>query len=239
MRVCVVWGVVLAVLSFNPNRAAANGAMSPLGTWQTTLVGADRGVVYLTFTNDFTFSGYGFTRDSFGLFNIAGTWGNNSAVHVVGGYTQDFGEDSEAGSFDAKLNGRGTKLVAFARASNGRLRFLGTAGDATIADLRGNWTSQVTVEGRRHFETYTIDVSTNLAGVFEVSGQGDDAGGSFTVSGALIINSRGQVAGYTINDYTTSVKTNSFTGRVSGNARRLTLRGHRSDGRDITIRAQQ
>src|ERR671922_937488 len=108
MRMCVVWGVVLAVLSFNPNRVAAAGAMSPLGSWQTTLVGADRGVVYLTFSNDFTFSGYGFTLRSFGLFNIAGTWGNNSAGHVGGGYTQDFGEKTEAGGFYAKLNGRGT-----------------------------------------------------------------------------------------------------------------------------------
>jgi hypothetical protein len=239
MRVYVVWGAVLAILLYCPHRASAGSAASPVGTWQTSIKGTDPGVAYLTFSNDFSFVGYGFSRRSFGMFGFVGTWGNNSAGQVVAGFTQDFIDGSEAGSFKAKVSGNSKKLSARAKGSIGRLRLLGAPESEPIADISGDWTSRVTVEGRHHFESYTLAASTNLAGVFDVSGTGLDDTGSFTISGAMIVNSRNQVAGFTANDYGAVEVTNSVMGRVVRKGRRLALKGHQSTGGDVKIQAEK
>jgi len=239
MRVYVVWGVVSAILLCNPHRAVAGGASSPVGTWQTSIKGADSGVAYLTFSNNLTFVGYGYSRRSFGMFGLSGTWGNNSAGQVVAGFTQDFIDGSEAGSFNAKVSGNSKKLTALAKGSVGKLRLLGAPGDSPIDDLSGDWTSQVTIEGRRHMENYTIVTSTNWPGVFDLTGSGIDDSGSFTISGAMIVNSRNQAAGFTANDYGTSVVTNSVSGNVLKKGKRLVLQGHQSTGKDVSIQAEK
>ncbi len=239
MRVYGVWGVVLAILVCNPHRAVAGGASSPVGSWQTSIKGTDSGVAYLTFSNDFSFVGYGYSRRSFGMFGMNGTWGSNSSGDIVAGFTQDFIDGSEAGSFNAKVSGNNKKLSAVAKGTAGRLHLLGTPGDSSIADLSGNWTSRVTVEGHRHMESYSLVASTNTAGVFDLTGSGIDESGSFTISGALIVNSRNQAAGFTANDYGTSVVTNSVSGNVSKKGQRLALRGHQSTGKDVKIQAEK
>jgi hypothetical protein len=239
MRVYVVWGAVLAILLYYPHRASAGGTASPVGTWQTSIKGTDPGVAYLTFSNDFSFVGSGYSRRSFGMFDFVGTWGNNSAGEVVAGFTQEFIDGSEAGSFKAKVSGNNKKLSARARGSIGRLNLLGVPESEPIADISGDWTSRVTIEGRHHFESYTLSPSTNLAGVFDVTGTGLDNTGSFAISGAMIVNSRNQVAGFTANNYGTVEVTNSVMGRVRKKGQRLALKGHQSAGGDVTIQAEK
>ena len=62
--------------------------LSPVGTWQVDILGSKKGTLMMTFSNNFTVTGYGITRRQFGFITLAGTWHFDDKGDVLAGYVQ-------------------------------------------------------------------------------------------------------------------------------------------------------
>ena len=83
----LVCALFLGACAVHP--APVNGGnISPVGTWQVSVLGSEKGIIMMTFSNDSTVSGYGVGRKDFGLMTLAGTWGYNSKGDVTAAYIQ-------------------------------------------------------------------------------------------------------------------------------------------------------
>src|SRR5437016_2433869 len=76
-RSYLICALFLGVWAVRPGSSHGQ-TLSPVGSWQVTVLGSDRGIAVMTFSNDFTVSGYGITRKQFGLFTLTGNWAFNS-----------------------------------------------------------------------------------------------------------------------------------------------------------------
>jgi hypothetical protein len=237
MRTIVGASLFLGLVSLFPVGASAQVTNSPVATWAVTLAGRDRGLTYLTFSNDFTWGGYGISLKSFGPFTIDGsTWSYNQQLEVVSGYTQFLPNDVEAGRITITLPG-GSKLRGRAVASNGHFNLKGEP-LSPAPNVSGSWIGKVRTRGTKFFETYMITASTNLPGWFDVDGQGVNSSGTFTISGALIVNADRRANGYTISDYGSSVTTtSSFSGRFNAPLDKVGFVGRDDDNHSVVIRA--
>ena len=182
----LIFGLFAAVLVFQP--AIARGqSLTPVGSWEITILGVDRGNEMLTFSNDFTVSGYGITRKESGLFTLTGNWGFDSHGDVVVASLQSFGGTNTAASLTAHLTSA-TRFVAKGKGTAHRFRYQGEKA-TDFPDLSGFWTAEVSRLGKTLAETYTISPATNFPAVFDVTGQGLSDTGSYTLSGVMIATS--------------------------------------------------
>ncbi|MGD0650274.1 MAG: hypothetical protein ABSA97_03890 [Verrucomicrobiia bacterium] len=237
MRIFVVSSLLLGLVFLFPVGAFAQVTNSPVGTWAVALTGSDHGLTYLSFSNNFTWGGYGISLKSFGLFTIDGsTWSYNQKLKVASGYTQLLPNDVEAGHITVTLPG-GNKLRGRAVASNGHFNLKGQP-SSPAPHISGSWIGEVQTRGTKFFETYTITASTNMAGWFDIAGEGIDSIGPFTASGAVIVHADRRANGYTISDYGTSVTTtSSFSGRFNSPLTKITFAGKDDNNHHVIIRA--
>ena len=182
-RSVLVFALFGGVLFLQP--AISRGqSLTPVGTWEVTTAGTDRGTSMMTFSNDFTVSGYGITQKQFGLSTLTGNWGFNSHGDAVVAYVQALDGTNTAASFTARmLSSR--RFLAKGTGTSGKFRFQGVQ-PTDVPDLAGSWVATVKRHGKTLHETYTISVSSNLPGVFDVAGQGLSDTGSYTLTGEII-----------------------------------------------------
>ena len=238
-----VWSVFLSgLVCLAPGRSMAQATNSPVGTWAVTWGGRDRAITYLTFTatsNSMDWSGYGISARSFGSVTFSGTWDYDSKARVVGGYTELFPNDAESGHIVINLPG-GINLRGTASATNGKFSLRGHPSGAIPNIAGSNWFWTVRSRGNISFENNIITASTNMVGWFDVTGQGSGPGGTFTTSGALIVNSDRRVHGYTIRDLGLSGSvTSSFSGRFNVPLNKVVLKGRDDNHHGVVIRATQ
>ena len=245
MRTFVVALLFLGVVS---SFLVGTSAQSPVdsdalvGTWETQWIGPgrDRATCYLTFSNDFTWSGYGIALKSFGPVTIAGTWGVDSNDRTIGSFTEYRGDGDIAGTF---------KRIAVAhshlrgRASTGH-RHITVNGDAssTPLDVSGsNWVGEVRTGGNTIFQLYTFTASTNAPGWFDITGSGHGRSGTYTISGALVVTSNRRANGYLASDFgsVNTTSTWSFAGRFVPSLERGLFRGRDDSGNRVVIHATQ
>jgi hypothetical protein len=216
--------------------AACLGAKSdsPVGTWATQIAGKDQGVCYLTFSNNFTMAGYGIAVDALGPFQISGAWNLDAHGRLVGGLTQFVG----GGGFGAKFHGSANhnKLRALVNSTAGFFNFHG-APAGSIPDVSGEWLGEVRQPGQKFFVTYNAALSSNTPAWFDLTGQGVNNTGTFTVTGGMLVMPDRRVAAYTISDFGTSTETDAFIGTIAAKGKRLILHGHSSDNKPVVIRA--
>lgn len=166
--------------------------LSPVGTWEVVILGADKGTSMMTFSNDLSVTGYGITRKQFGLFTLSGTWAYSATGEVVVAYVQTLNGAGTAVSFKALLLRNGKFRAKGTGPSGSHFHFKGDQ-PSDLPDLSGSWTAAGKRRGKSLNELYTITASTNFPAVFDVTGMGLSDAGSFTLDGAFIATSHNEL----------------------------------------------
>jgi len=218
---------------------AANTNNLLVGTWESQLIGPgrDRATCYLTFSNDFTWAGYGIALKSLGPVTIAGLWGVDSKDKITGSFTEYRDDGDISGTLTKFVAGR-NEIRGHAFATQGRIRVKGVA-LSTTPGLSGSWSGEVHTRGNTSYQSYTFSTVANTPGWFNITGTGIGENGVYTIHGALVVTSDRQANGYLASDFgsvtTTSVW--SFAGKFLPSLERATFRGHTDTGHRIVIRA--
>ena len=199
--------------------------ISPVGTWQVNVLGSEKGILMMTFSNNFTVTGYGITRKQFGFITLAGNWSFNSKGDVVAAYVQT-------------VNGVGTAYTS--HRPHAVLRSVpGQRPPATAAavidaresnprvspDLSGSWNAAVKRKGKPLNESFIATALTNYPAVFDVTGQGLSDTTSFTLSGTYIVSSEDNVDATMIRTFGTDIKHSSLSGVFKPTRSKMRLQG--------------
>ena len=213
MRRFVVCSVLLFSVILSIHRVlAAQAASSPVGTWEMTIHRATRGIAMVTFSNDFTVTGYAIATKAFSLFTITGNWGIDDQGNVVASYVEQVDGNNVAGHFTASLHGQ--KLNAHGPTTGGGALNFSAVPATDYPDISGNWVGELKRGTHSAFESYTVTSSTNLPAVFDVTGQGTGPNGVYPITGAIMVTARNFAQGFTVGDPEgTGIVTNSFYGR--------------------------
>lgn len=233
-RYALVLGMATALAVASQSHAQGS---SPEGTWQFTIEGSDRGVAYLTFSNDFSVTGYGITRDALGAFDVGGTWGLDEKDNVVVGYTFFIPGGNQAGSIEGKIVGTGA-FQGQSETTAGPLKFRAPA-PAPAPDLAGTWVGELKAGGTKILETFTLTVNTNLPGWFDLTGAGVSEAGSFSVTGAVLVTSDNRAAATTINFFGDGTMESAFAGKLVKKGNKLVFTGKNTDRKAVQLRAER
>jgi PKD repeat protein len=197
---------------------------SPLGDWEITTSGADKGAQFLTFEDDFSASGFGIRLKTFGLDDVSGHWSFNAKGQVTGPFLEQIGSTT---SWTGTLLGTAKSpktLTATVPTASGIFHWKGIPA-TTFPDLSGTWTGLVTVVKTSTAVSYRI---TNDAAVFDIATSADPA----TVVGRLLVTSRNSVYGYVTFDG----KPINFSGTFSASRLSLTLKGKDATMEKVSIK---
>jgi len=235
-RSFLVLALVGCVSVFKP--AISHGqSLTPVGTWEVTVLGSDHGTAMMTFSNDFTLSGYGITQKQFGLFTLTGNWGFNGQGEVVVAYVQALNSINTAGSFTIRSL-RSNRFFGKGTGTSGHFRFKGVQ-PTSFPDLSGLWIATVKRRGQISHETYTISVLSNFPAVFGVTGQGLSDTGSYTLTGDLITASHNKLNASI--DRTSGVDTtpSSLWGKLQPRKPEMSLKGADDTDARLDVRVIQ
>ena len=134
---------------------------SPLGNWEVTISGADKGAQFLNFQDDFTASAYGIRLKTFGRESISGTWSFNAKGQVTGPF---LGQIGLTNTWTGTMLGTAKSLKSFSAivptAAFGTFHWKGIAA-TTSPDLSGTWTGLVTVVKTPTTMSYVLVPDTN------------------------------------------------------------------------------
>jgi hypothetical protein len=211
---------------------ARGQTISPVGAWQVNVLGSEKGVLMMTFSNNFTVSGYGITRRQFGFITLTGNWSTNSKGDVVAAYIQT-------------VNGVGSAYTLTARMlSSGRFRGKATGHGGgyqctgeqpqSFFDLSGSWNAAVKRNGKTLNESFTAVASSNYPAVFDVTGQGLSDTASYTLSGAVIISSHDAVDASLNRTFGTDTQHSSLSGVYKSSRSEMRLQGSDDTGAHLS-----
>jgi hypothetical protein len=183
-----VWAVV-----------ALNGrADSPVGAWEISIGGDDRGLAYLTFYEDQTLDGYGISWNSFSVFTVEGTWQMTPNGEVLGSYTENLRGTLYTGNLVAKVK-LGKSLKASASGTSGTFKLTGRP-EAATPNLSGEWVGLLKQAGYRVVEYFEIS-PLSAPHLFLVEGHATGVSGPFEILGAVIVGGKGQVYAFAELDF--------------------------------------
>ncbi len=167
---------------------------SPLGNWETTISGGDKGAQFLNFQDDFTASAYGIRLKTFGRESISGTWSFNAKGQVTGPF---LGEIGLTNNWTGTMLGTAKSLKSFSAivptTAFGTFHWKGITA-TTSPDLSGTWTGLVTVVKTPAAVSYVLIPDTNTPGVFDIATSLDPS----TTLGEVLVTSKNKVYGYFI-----------------------------------------
>jgi uncharacterized repeat protein (TIGR01451 family) len=167
---------------------------SPLGDWAVTISGADKGVEFVTFQDDFSASGYDIRLKKFGLNDVSGTWGFDAKGRLTGSTGSFIEQLGSATNWTGTLAGSAKSVKSLSGSvitTVGVFHWKGVPA-TTSPDLSGTWTGVVTVVKAPTPVRYAVRTNANDSGVFDVTTTIDTS----TVIGQLIETSRNVVYGY-------------------------------------------
>jgi len=236
-RSFLVCALILGALVVQPG-VSRGQTLTPVGSWQVSVSGADNGTVMMTFSNNFTVSGYGIMRRQFGLFTVAGTWNFNSKGDVVVAYVQTLDNVGTGYTFTARLLRAGRFRAKGVSNNHGHFHFLGDQ-PADFPDLSGLWTAIVHRSGTPLHEQYTITPLTNFPAVYNITGQGLSNTQSFTLDGAVITTSRNQLNVSIDRTFGTGTQRSSLFGTYKPKQSQMRLIGIDDTGTHLIDKATQ
>ena len=235
-RSFLVWALFLGAWVVQP--AISRGlTLSPVGTWEVTIFGSDRGTSIMTFSNDLSVTGCGVTREQLGFFDLAGTWRFEAHGDVIVSYvvsTNDVG--SGGASFTARLS-RSGKFRANGHDNNGKVLHFKGEQPSGLPDLTGSWTAVVKRHTKTLHETYTITLSTNFPAVFDVTGNGLSDTGSFTLSGTIIATPNNKLNASIERTFGVDTQRSSLYGRFKPRKSEMDLKGRDDTKAHLSIKA--
>jgi T5SS/PEP-CTERM-associated repeat protein len=211
---------------------------SPLGDWEVTISGADKGVQFLTFKDDFTASGFGIRLKTFGLDDVScHLWGFNSKGQVKGLFVEQTGAATNwTGSFLGPVKSL-KSLSGAVPATNavgtslGIFHWRGVPATAP-AELGGTWTGVVTVVRTPAVPVrYEFSANASDSRVFDIAMSTDPG----TVVGQLLVTSRNKVYAYV----TFAGKQLRLSGTYSALRHSLTLRGKDATAEAVSVKLFQ
>ncbi len=200
---------------------------SPLGDWEVTISGADKGAEFLTLDDDFTASGFGIRLKTFGLDDMSGHWSMNAKGQITGPFLE---ETSSATNWTGTLMGAAKTLKTFTATvptGSGVFHWKGVPA-STFPDLSGIWTGSVTVGKTASAVNYVITNNATNSGVFDIATSTDPS----TIVGQLLVTSRNSVYGY----FTFDGKPINFSGTFSASRLSLTLKGKDATMEKVSIK---
>ena len=235
-RSFLVWALFLGAWVGQP-AISRGAALSPVGTWEVSIVGSDRGTSIMTFSNDLTVTGCGITRDQFGFFALAGTWSLDAHGGVIVSYVLSTNSVGSGGaSFTARLLHSG-RFRGKGHSSHGNLLLFKGEQPSSLPGLTGSWTAVVKRRTKTLHETYTITASTNFPAVFDVTGGGLSDTGSFTLSGTIIAMRNNTLNASIDRTFGVDTQHSSLAGRVNAKDFEIQLKGFDDTGAYLRIKA--
>jgi len=215
------------------------GNISPVGTWQVSVLGSEKGIIMMTFSNNYTVSGYGITRRDFGLMTLAGMWGYDSKGDVTAAYIQTTNGVVAAYAFTAQMLS-GNRFRARATSRGGGYRCNGEQPE-NLPDLSGSWNGTVERKGQHLNEIFTSTQSSNYPAVFDISGQGLSETNSYTLSGTIIVSSENKVSASIDRTFGTDTQHSSLSGLIKSRHSddQIRLQGADDTGAHISENAMQ
>jgi len=221
-RSFVICALFLGVLLGQP--ALSRGqTISPVGTWQVSILGSEKGIVMMTFSNNSTVSGYGITRKQFGFITLAGNWSFNGEGDVVAAYIQTLNGVGSAFTLTAHMLSSG-RFRAKATSSSGGYRCNGEQ-PQSFPDLSGSWNGAVKRKGKALNESFVATASSNYPAVFDVAGQGLSDTASFTLSGTIIVSSHDAVNASLNRTFGTDTQHSSLSGVFKSSQSKIQMSG--------------
>jgi hypothetical protein len=206
---------------------------SPVGKWEITITGANKGVTFVTFHEDFTWNGVGLRGAAYGLCELTGTWSfatSGKKVTVTGTGSEMINSNH---TWDATVNAKGKagkKITALVNTDTGTVFKWSGKPDESHADLSGHWTGQVSTKNSITAADYVLVKSSEEPELFEIR-ESSGAVPSGIVVGEAIVTSKNKLVVYVEQDGRHSV----LTGRYAPTKRRMTLSGHDEIGQPISI----
>ena len=204
---------------------------SPLGDWEVTISGADKGAQLLTFEDDFTASGFGIRFKTFGLNDLTGHWGltNKPNGQVTGPFIEQTGTTTNwTGMFLGPAKSLKSLTGAVKTTALGTFHWRGVTA-TTFPDLSGTWTGLVTVVRTTPAAvSFVFSPNANDSAVFDIATSAD----SGTVVGQLLVTSKNKVYAYVA----TGGKQLRLSGTFSAARRTLTLRGTDAAAETVSVK---
>jgi PKD repeat protein len=216
------------VINTSPTNTIIVGAKdSPLGDWEITVAGADKGVAFLTFADDFTASGFGIRLKQFGLDDLSGHWSFNPKGQITGPFLEATGGTTNwtgtaLGTFKSLKSFSGTVPTSL-----GTFHWKGIP-STTFPDLSGTWTGLVTVAKTDTSVSYLISSNATDAAIFDIAASDTPS----TVIGQLLVTSRSSVYGYV----TFNGKPVTMSGTFSASHLSLTFKGTDATAEKVSIK---
>ncbi len=204
---------------------------SPLGNWEVTVSGADKGVQYLTIKDDFSASGFGIRLKKFGLEGISGHWNFNAKGQMTGPFLEwTLGTTNWTGMLLGTVKSLKSVSGTVADTVSGTYHWKGIMA-TTFQDLSGTWTGLVTVARAAAPVSYVFSLNANDFAVFDIATRADPG----TVVGRLLVTSRNKVYGY----LTVDGKPMTFSGSFNVAKPTMILRGSDNTGEKVRILIRQ
>jgi PKD repeat protein len=222
----------LGATNTSPTATIIVGAKnSPLGDWEVTVSGADRGAQFLSFEDDFTASGFGIRLKTFGLDDVSGQWGFNTKGQVTGPFIEETGGTT---NWNGTLLGPVKSLKSLSGTvptALGTFHWRGIPASMSV-DLSGTWTGLVTVAKPPSLPvSYVFSANTSNSAVFDIAESTD----TNAVVGELLVTSKNKV--YT--SVTFAGKQLHLSGTYSSLRHSLTLRGTDATPETVSIKLFQ
>jgi hypothetical protein len=187
----------------------------------------------MTFSNNFTVSGYGITRKQFGFITLVGNWSVNSKGDVVAAYIQTVNGIGSAFTLTAHMLSSVRFRGKATSGGGGGYRCKGEQPDSS-PDLSGSWNAAVRRSGKPLNESFTATASSNYPAVFDVTGQGLSDTTSFTLSGTIIVSSENKVNAALDRTFGTDTQSSSLSGVFKPKQSKLLLEGGDDTGAHLS-----
>jgi hypothetical protein len=230
-RSFLVYALILGACISQPVLSRGQ-TISPVGTWQVSILGSQKGTLMMTFSNDFTVSGYGIARKQFGFITLAGNWSINSKGDVVAAYIQTVNGIGTAYTFTARMQSS-NRFRAKASSHSGGYTCKGEH-IQSFSDLSGSWNAAVKRRGKTFDESFTATESSNYPAVFDVAGHGLSETASFTLSGRIIISSHDAVNASLNRTFGTDTQHSSLSGVFKPTRSKMRLQGTDDTGAHLS-----
>jgi alpha-amylase len=225
----------LGATNTSPTVTITNGVKnSPLGDWEITISGADKGAEFLTFEDDFSASGYGIRLKTFGLDDVSGHWGFNPKGQVTGPFVERTETTTNwtgvfLGPVKSLKNISGAVPTTDALDhSHGTFHWRGIPATTSL-DLSGTWTGVVTVVRTPAAPvSYVFSTNANDSAVFDITTNPPPG----AVVGQLLVTSKNKVYAYVAFEG----KQLRLSGTYSPVRHSLTLRGTDATPETVSIK---
>ena len=227
-------------ITMNGNKSAiaqfvadATTPNSPVGKWEVTITGANKGTAFVTFSDDFTWNGVGLREGAYGLCELTGTWSFASSgkkVIVTGtGSERVSSNHTWNATFSAKSTA-GKKINAVVDADTGAVFRWNGKPHGSQPDLSGHWVGQVSTNNVINRADYILVRSDEDSELFEIK-ESVVVDSTEIVTGEAVITSK--------NKLVVHVKIGGIncllTGRYARTKRQMTLKGLDESGQPVSI----